>query len=287
MPGKSTPKKNSLRTLTGKKLLALKPWLDELNDKVEVPSYIPSDPVSFLHAFESRNDQLMAGFFAAIMAWGRRDIVLNKVNDLLNRMDYTPDHYIRYFDEHKAVSLRGFKHRTFTENDVYWLIRCLQQALVRHHDFEGFWVHCYTTARQRGVHLMDVFHEEFFALAPECPERVKKHIASKQKNSTCKRLWLYLRWTVRKNSVVDLGLMSFMPVSELMIPFDVHVARQARRLGLLGRTQNDWKALEDLHNRLRTLSPDDPARYDYALFGIGILSPEIPREYLINPTTES
>lgn len=271
-----------LKTISKKQLFELKPWLDSINDQVEVTEYIESDPVSFMHAFDQREDQLLAGFFAAIMAWGRRDIVLSKVNNLLNRMDYKPEQFIRGFDESKAVSLAGFKHRTFTESDVYWLIRIVQAALEKFGDFESFWAHCYNTAKEKHSHLMDEFHSEFFALVPDTPSRTRKHIANKRKKSSCKRLYLYLRWSLRQNSVVDTGLMSFMPVSELMIPLDVHVARQARRLGLLSRHQNDWGAVQELTERLQIIDVKDPARYDYALFGIGVLNRSIPDKFIIN-----
>jgi uncharacterized protein (TIGR02757 family) len=272
-----------LKALTKPKLLALKPWLDAICDEVEVPEYIASDPVSFLYAFDRKEDRLLAGFFAAIMAWGRRDIVLAKVADLLSRMDHQPEDFIRGFDEQKAAQLTGFRHRTFTAADVYWLISALQQALRIHGDFESFWSYCYTRAATEKSHLMDVFHQSFFELIPECPARTRKHIADRRKKSSCKRLYLFLRWTLRKNSVVDTGLMSFMPVSELMIPLDVHVARQARKLGLLTRTQNDWAAVAELTDRLRIIDPLDPSRYDYALFGIGVMKQEIPSGYILNP----
>lgn len=270
------------RTLSRKKLLDRKAWLDALITEVEVPEYIPTDPVSFMHAFERKEDQLLAGFFGAVMAWGRRDIVLAKVNDLLERMDYQPEAFIRGFNEESAKKLSGFKHRTFTDSDVYWMIRCLHQALHQFGDFESFWAYCYQLAQSRNEHLMDVFHEAFFSLVPETPQRTRKHIASKRKKSSCKRLWLYLRWSVRKGSTVDPGLMNFMPQSELMIPLDVHVARQARKLGLLSRPQNDWAAVEELHKRLCILNPDDPAGYDYALFGIGVLRKELPEDFIVN-----
>jgi uncharacterized protein (TIGR02757 family) len=274
--------RKAFKKLSKKRVLELKSWLDEINTEVEVPEYIAADPVSFMHAFDRKEDQLLSGFFAAIMAWGRRDIVLNKVDDLLRRMGYQPEDFIRKFDDERAGRLKGFKHRTFTDTDVYWLVRCLQAALLRFGEFENFWAHCYELARQQNEHLMDVFHDAFFELVPETPRRTRKHIASKRKKSSCKRLWLFLRWSVRKNSVVDLGLMNFIPASELMIPFDVHVARQARRLGLVSRPQNDWPAVEELHQRLCLLNADDPAKYDYALFGIGVLRKEIPEAFVIN-----
>jgi uncharacterized protein (TIGR02757 family) len=274
------------KTLTKKRLLEMKPFLDQLNDKVESPDYIYSDPVSFLHAFIEPKDQLIAGFFAAIMAWGRRDTVLAKVSDLLDRMDHQPFDFVINFDESRAQRLHGFKHRTFTDTDVYWLIRILQKIHRDFGSFEAFWHHCYQKSKLLEVHFMDVFHEEFFNTIPETPQRTRKHIADKRKKSTCKRLFLFLRWTVRDNSPVDLGLMNTIPKSELRIPFDVHVARQARILGLLGRKQNDWTALDELHNRLLLLDPTDPARYDYALFGIGVLKIQIPEEFVINKNVE-
>jgi len=273
---------NRYKTISKKRLLELKPFLDNLNNEVETVKYIQSDPVSFMHAFTDTRDQLIAGFFAAIMAWGRRDIVLSKVSDLMDRMDYQPFEFIVHFDEDSAQKLAGFKHRTFTSDDVYWMIRILKNIHSNFGSFEAFWGHCYTKAGHLNLHVMDIFHDEFFNQVPETPQRTRKHIANKRKNSTCKRLFLFLRWAVRTESPVDLGILHAIPKSELRIPFDVHVARQARILGLLGRTQNDWTALDELHNRLILLDPDDPARYDYALFGLGVLKLPIPTDYIVN-----
>lgn len=274
------------KTISKKRLSELKPYLDKLNDEVENPGYIHSDPVCFMHAYTDPKDQLIAGFFAAIMAWGRRDIVLAKVSDLLERMDHRPYEFVAGFDEVSAKQLIGFKHRTFTSDDVYWLIRILKKIHFDFKSFESFWEHCFIKASQMGVHFMEVFHAEFFDQIPETPQRTRKHIADKRKKSSCKRLFLFLRWAVRDNSPVDLGIMDVIPKSELRIPFDVHVARQARILGLLGRKQNDWAALDELHNRLILLDPLDPARYDYALFGLGILKLDIPGEFVVNKYVE-
>lgn len=277
---------NRYKTVSKKRLFELKPFLDKLNDEVETPSYIHSDPVSFMHAFSDSRDQLIAGFFAAIMAWGRRDIVLAKVSDLLDRMNHKPYDFVTQFDESSALKLNGFKHRTFTSDDVYWLLRILKIIHDDFGSFEAFWEHCFIKASSLSIHFMDVFHDEFFSLIPETPQRTRKHIADKRKKSTCKRLFLFLRWAVRDNSPVDLGIMSVIPKSELRIPFDVHVARQARILGLLGRKQNDWAALDELHERLKLLDPVDPARYDYALFGLGVMKLTIPDEYIVNKSVD-
>lgn len=245
-----------------------------------MPSYIDSDPVLFLHAYDDLLDKQLAGFFAAIMAWGRRDIVIAKVNELMERMNQRPGEFIRDYSDEKRPALRGFKHRTFTEEDVHHLVLNLSRVLADFGDFEPFWRSVYEQSKAQNRELIATFHERFFEYHTG-PHRTKKHIASSEKGSSCKRLYLYLRWTVRQNSIVDPGIYTFMPASELMIPLDVHVARHARRLGLLGRKQNDWKAVEELTRKLRILDPLDPAKYDYALFGLGIADVEVPEEMII------
>jgi uncharacterized protein (TIGR02757 family) len=274
--------RSSLRRISDENLLRLKPLLDEIGHQVEVPAYIDKDPVLFMHAFEDPNDMALAGFFAAVMAWGRRDIVIDKVDDLLRRMDYQPESFIRNYTDADRDVLKGFKHRTFKPVDMHWLIKNLQHH-VRHFDsFEGFWADCYRESQAKSEPLMGVFHRRFFAPYPETPRRSRKHISDAAKQSSCKRLYLYLRWCIRSDSPVDPGIMNFMPASELYIPLDVHVARHARRMGLLTRKSNDWKAVVELTERLRLLKPEDPSWYDYALFGIGIGDFAIPNRFKIN-----
>lgn len=259
------------RPLSKKKLLELKPELDALVAKIETPDFIDDDPIQFMYAFEDKKDREIAGFFAAIMAWGRRDIVINKVNDLLVRMDYKPYQFVKAFTEVEAEKLNGFKHRTFKPIDMYWLIKILQSIYQKYESFEGFWEKCYIKAKNEERELIAVFNEEFFALHPETPQRTRKHISNSEKNSTCKRLYMYLRWCIRSGPV-DTGIMDFMPSSELKIPFDVHVARQARKFGILKRKQNDWKTVLELTEKMSLLDPNDPAKYDFALFGLGVIN---------------
>lgn len=257
--------------------------MDDWVDRIEHPDYIDSDPILFMHAFNEKEDQLLAGFFAAIMAWGRRDIVIRKVQDLLDRMDNRPADFITNFSDQDARRFKGFKHRTFKPVDIKWLTKILQSILLKWDSFENFWQDCYQQAKETNRPLMTIFHEQFFAQHPEAPQRTRKHISNADKKSSCKRLYLYLRWAVRKQSPVDLGLMDFIPQSELMVPLDVHVARQSRVLGILSRTYNDWWAVEELTDALRLLDPEDPAKYDYALFGLGIHPDSIPSELIVNP----
>ncbi|AXJ01423.1 TIGR02757 family protein [Cyclonatronum proteinivorum] len=275
------PKASRHRTIALKRIPDLKPFLDEIITRVEVPAYIDKDPVLFLHAYDDVTDKQLAGFFAAIMAWGRRDVVIAKVSELMERMGHRPAVFIGSYTEADRDALAGFKHRTFTEEDVHHLVLILNRILHEYGDFEAFWKSVRQQALTQQRELIATFHERFMAYHTG-PQRTRKHIASSEKGSSCKRLYLYLRWTVRKNSIVDTGIYTFMPASELMIPLDVHVARHARRLGLLGRKQNDWAAVQELTKKLRLLRPDDPAVYDYALFGLGIADITVPEEIIIN-----
>lgn len=275
-------RKKKLKLLSKSKLLELKPYLDKVVEDVQTPGYIETDPIQFMHAFVEKNDQELAGFFAAIMAWGRRDIVIAKVDDLLNRMNYHPADFIQNFSDSDADILTGFKHRTFKPEDIYWIVCALQSAIKEFRTFEGFWADCYHQSKEEQRELIAVFHQRFFEFHPETPQRSRKHIGNPEKNSSAKRLYMYLRWCIRK-SVVDLGTMKFMPPSELKIPLDVHVARQARALGLLSRHQNDWKSLLELQKKLTILDPDDPSKYDYALFGLGIRPDLMSQIFYLNP----
>ena len=265
------PKK--LKLLSKKKLLELKPELDKVVELVEKTGFIDHDPIQFMHAFEEKKDREIAGFFAAIMAWGRRDIVIAKVDDLLKRMNYRPAEFVINFSDSDVEALDGFKHRTFKPEDLYWIIKSLQKIYTDFGEFEGFWSSCHQQAKEENRELIAVFHHRFFDLFPETPQRTRKHIANPEKNSSAKRLYMYLRWCIRK-SEVDLGIWDFMPPAELKIPLDVHVARQARALGLISRKQNDWKTVLELQSKLEILDPKDPAKYDFALFGIGV-NPEL------------
>lgn len=256
--------------------------MDKQVGKIEIPSYIDNDPVQFMHAFQDKRDQELAGFIAATMGWGRRDIVIAKTEDFFRRMNNRPYDFILNFSESDAEKYEGFKHRTFKPVDMYWITKSLQSILKQYQSFEDFWAFCYQKADKADRELVAVFHEEFFSFYPEMPRRVRKHVSNPEKGSAAKRLYMYLRWCIRKGSPVDAGIMNFMDASELKIPLDVHVARQARKLGLLSRRQNDWKTVLELTEKMKLLDPRDPVKYDYALFGIGVNQTSLPSELMVN-----
>jgi len=260
----------------------MKPYLDQINDSVEQPDYIHKDPVQFMHAFTDKKDIEVAGFFAATMAWGRRDIVIAKVDNLLKRMDFSPYSFVQNYSASEFNVLNGFKHRTFKPIDIHGLTLCLQNIYKKYRDFEQFWEECYKEGLSEERPFIGIFHEKFLSQHHDVANRTKKHVSDQQKGSTCKRLYMYLRWCCRKDSAVDLGIWDFLSPSELLLPFDVHVARQARRYGLLSRRTDNWKSVVELTNTMKVLNPSDPARYDYALFGIGALDYQLPRRFLLN-----
>lgn len=271
-----------LTEITSQQLKNLKPYLDDAVDCAEQPNFIEHDPISFMYAFDDREDQALAGFFAALMAWGQRGVIIRKTEDLLKRMEYQPAAFIRNFSKEDRSNFDGWKHRTFKPVDIYWLVRSLQKILGTYDSFEHFWKFCYQKAQQEDEYLLTVFHHQFFSFYPEIPKRTYKHLAHPAKNSSCKRLCMFLRWVVRTDSAVDPGIMPFMPPAELNIPLDVHTARQARALGLLTRTYNDWKAVEELMQKLRQLDPCDPTKYDFALFSIGANGETIDKKFVLN-----
>ena len=271
-----------LRRRSYSSLMELKPLLDRINDKVEQPDYIQYDPVQFMHMFTDKKDIELAGFFAATMAWGRRDIVVAKVDDLLKRMNYQPHKFVMSYKQKDFLVLKGFKHRTFKPIDIHGLILALQNIYHENSDFESFWETCRDIGLKQKRPFLSVFHERFFSMSSDLANRTRKHVSDPEKGSTCKRLYMYLRWAIRKNSPVDVGIWNFLEPSELLIPFDVHVARQARKYGLITRRSDDWKTVNQLTETLALMNPDDPARYDYALFGIGALDYSLPRRFILN-----
>lgn len=283
-----TQYKPALLPIRGNQIPRLKSFLDPIVAQVEEPDYIATDPVAFMHRYDKTEDRNLAGFMSALLAWGRRDIVMAKIANLFGRFGTNPADFIGNMEPIDEARLDGFKHRTFTADDIRWILRGLSRILQNYGSSEAFWADCYHEATRPespsySRPLLSIFHDRFFGIIPEAPVRVRKHLSSPDKNSSCKRLWLFLRWAIRHDSCVDPGTMHFMPPSELMIPLDVHVARYSRMFGLLTRTANDRKAVDNLTALLRLMNPADPARYDYALFGLGVRSLPVPEEFVVNP----
>lgn len=250
-------------------LVELKTYLDGLVDRFEAPAFIPDDPIAIPHGFDDPRDQEVIGLYAALLAWGRRETVLNKMEELCERMEYRPFRFVRDFDPARdAAALEGFKHRTFQPIDAFWFTRNLSAALARHGTVENLFAdHLPEDADGAGPAIQG-FSTTILTMSPKTPERLRKHLARPEAGSACKRLAMYLRWMVRPGPV-DLDIWTRIAPDQLLLPLDVHSGRQARALGLIPRKSNDWKAVQHLTAVCRRLCPDDPARYDFAFFGAG------------------
>ncbi|MGB3464137.1 MAG: TIGR02757 family protein [Cyclobacteriaceae bacterium] len=248
----------------------LKSYLDQKVEEYNNPSFIELDPVSIPHAYTLQQDIEITGLFAAILAWGQRKTIINKSRELFERMDNAPYDFIRNHSDEDLKSLLGFKHRTFNELDLLYFVSFLQHHYSNSDTLETAFL---KTDADEGVSMEAVlisFHQYFFSLE-DAPQRTRKHIATPERKSACKRLNMYLRWMVRKdNNGVDFGLWRNMEPSRLICPCDLHVDRIGRRLGLITRKQTDWQTAVELTENLKKLDPSDPVKYDYALFGLGI-----------------
>ena len=252
---------------------ALKQYLNTLVARHEHPSFINDDPISIPHAFDDPRDQEVIGFYAALLAWGRRDVMLRKLEELCERMDHAPHRFVRTFNEDQdAAALDGFVHRTFQPIDALWLTKNLSAALDRYGSMEGLFAAHLPDGESDGLSpvapMLQGVSTTLLTLHDDTPQRLRKHLARPEAGSACKRLNMYLRWMVRPDPV-DFGHWTCLTPAELMLPVDVHVGRQARALGLLTRKTNDWKAVRRLTAVCRHFRPSDPARYDFAFFGVG------------------
>ncbi len=249
-------------------LAELKAYLDGLASKFERPKFILEDPISIPHGFDNPRDQEIIGLYAALLAWGQRKTVLNKMAELCERMNYRPWDFVFNFNAGTEHHLSNFKHRTFQPIDALWFTRNLSALIKQHGTIErAFSVNLKTNDEGVGPAIQG-FSNSLISINEQTPARLKKHLARPSAGSACKRLCMYLRWMVRSGPV-DLGIWTSISPSQLVLPLDVHAGRQARALGMLERKQNDWKAAHVLTANCKKLNPDDPARYDFAFFGAG------------------
>lgn len=254
----------------------LQQFLDHYVQQYNQPSFIELDPISLPHRFSHLQDIEIIGFWVAMLAWGQRKTIIKKANDLLARMDNAPHDFILNHTEKDRTAFLDFKHRTFQATDTLYFLEFFQQYYRQHASLEEAFTRFLSKDSETVEPALKGFHELFFSL-PNAPQRTRKHIATPMRNSTCKRLNMFLRWMVRQDEQgVDFGLWKSIEARQLLIPLDVHVERIARRLGLLTRKQTDWQAVLELTERLREFDPNDPVKYDFALFGIGVLEKQQP-----------
>lgn len=240
----------------------LKSFLDFKAEQYENIDFIDSDPIQIPHRFSKKEDIEISGFLLSTIAWGNRTMIIRNGNKLMEIMENEPYQFIKDFTARDL----DFVHRTFNSQDLDFYLRSLQliyknggleQAFTKHPEIEGM--------KGRLIN----FREKF--LSTEHETRSEKHISNPLKNSACKRLNMFTRWMVRDSQKgVDFGIWKSINASELYLPLDVHTSKNARKLNILDRKQDDWKALEELMLQLRSFDEKDPVKYDFALFGLGV-----------------
>lgn len=248
-------------SFNGMSLEELRDFLDYKVDEYNRPSFIPTDPIQLPHRFERKEDIEIVAFLVSTIAWGNRKSIITSGERLIQIMEEAPYDFVK---DYRSFS-SPFVHRTFNAEDLHVFFTSLRRiyekgglehAFAPHPDFSGSY--------GRIVSFRNTFTEGHF------PQRTYKHLSNPLKNASAKRLNMFLRWMVRKdNRGVDFGIWDSIPMPELHLPLDVHTGNIARKLGLLTRTQNDWKSVAEIQEHLIQLDPEDPCKYDFALFGLG------------------
>jgi uncharacterized protein (TIGR02757 family) len=252
----------------------LKKFLDKKVDLFNQPSFIKDDPVSIPHLFKKKQDIEIAGFFAALFAWGNRTTIINKSRELMELMEMAPYDFCLHHDTPALKRLMTFKHRTFNTTDLLYFVEFFKFHYQHYNSLEWAFTH----GGKDMESILTGFHHYFFSLE-HVPARTKKHIATPERKSSCKRLNMFLRWMVRNDDKgVDFGIWKNISPAQLICPLDIHVSRVARKFGLLKRKPNDWQAAIELTDQLRKFDIEDPVKYDFALFGMGV------NEKIIYPT---
>ena len=245
----------------------LKDFLEEMVVRYNNQNFIELDPIQIPHQYSQKEDIEIAGFLTAIISWGNRTSILKSAKRMMDLMGNSPfDFIVSHNDEH-LEKLDGFVHRTFNAIDLAYFITALKHIYENGKGMEGVFNQCQThTSLQPAIHQLK---KEFFKL-PHL-SRTRKHLPDPLNGSAAKKINMWLRWMIRKDDAgVDFGIWDNISASKLSCPLDLHTGNVARKLGLLKRTQNDSRAVEELDNMLRSFDPQDPVKYDYALFGLGI-----------------
>lgn len=245
----------------------LKSFLDEKVIQYNTLDFIESDPVQIPHLFSPKEDIEIAGFLSATIAWGNRKMIIKNAHKMMDLMGNSPYDFVMSHTENDLERLESFVHRTFNGQDFASFIKSLRHIYNNHGGLEAvFAQHQEPHSMQKSI---SEFKKLFFAI--EHQNRTQKHISDPMNGSAAKRINMYLRWMCRQdNKGVDLGIWKSISPSLLSCPLDVHSGNVARKLSLLTRKQNDGKALAELDLKLRELDPNDPVKYDFALFGLGV-----------------
>lgn len=245
----------------------LKTFLNEKADQYNSPDFIEDDPIQIPHRFTLKQDIEIAGFLAATISWGNRKSIIRSADKMLDIMGNSPYDFVLNFSEKDLDMLQDKSiHRTFNGQDFVYFIRQFNKIYKENESLENLFL--VKDQEANFQHAIERFRSSFLGSEKH---RSHKHVSSPYKNSSSKRIIMFLRWMVRKDKRgVDFGIWKNTDQKNLSIPLDVHTGNISRRLGLVSRTQNDWKTVEELDTVIRKFDDNDPAKYDFALFGLGV-----------------
>jgi uncharacterized protein (TIGR02757 family) len=245
----------------------LKEFLDEKVLLYNNPQFIESDPIQIPHQFSLKEDVEIAAFLTSTIAWGNRKMIISNSKRMMALMGNSPYDFVMGHNEAQLESLDGFAHRTFNSTDFATFIKALQHIYKNHNGLEmAFAKNKQPLSMQQSI---SEFRKLFFETAHQ--QRTMKHVSDPMQGSAAKRINMFLRWMCRNDKAgVDFGIWNSISPASLSCPLDVHSGNVARKLGLLTRKQNDARALAELDAALRLLDPNDPVKYDFALFGLGV-----------------
>ncbi len=245
----------------------LKEFLDEKANLYENFDFIESDPIQIPHRYSLKEDIEIAGFLSSIIAWGKRQMIIKNANRMMDLMGNSPFDFVLNHSEDDLANFDGFVHRTFNAEDFKFFIRSLKNIYNNHGGLENV-IKPKSENDNYQLAIHD-FKQIFFEIA-HLP-RTQKHISDPVKGSAAKRINMFLRWMVRDTKKgVDFGIWKSHSAANLHCPLDVHTGNVARKLKILTRKQNDWKAIIELDITLRKFDKKDPVKYDFALFGLGV-----------------
>jgi uncharacterized protein (TIGR02757 family) len=245
----------------------LKEFLDEKSDFYNNPAFIVHDPISIPHQFIKKEDIEISGFLTATISWGNRKTIIQNAKRMMDLLDNSPYEFIMNIGYRERRRISKFVHRTFNTDDFAYFLISLQHIYKYKGGIEAIFNDNKTSdSLQPAIHA---FCKTFFELDHQ--KRMEKHVSDPLKGSAAKRINMYLRWMVRNDGKgVDFGLWKTISPSILSCPIDLHSGNVARQLGLISHKQNDARAVRELDQVLRQLDANDPVKYDFALFGMGV-----------------
>ncbi len=264
MGKETTTRKSIITTIPGD----IRDLLDSEAARINNVDFIDKDPVQFPRRFSRLQDIEIVAFLSAMIAWGNRKMICKDAERMIALMDNEPYKYVMdegYEDLDPEVNI----HRTFFGSHFQYFLRGLHKIYATHESLDAFAAsHKVADDEAPSWKLVEEMQKVMSAVnnGATCSQCLPVNLSQ----TALKRVNMALRWLVRDDGIVDMGVWKSIPKSKLYIPLDVHVGNISRELGLLTRKANDRKNVEQLTSLLRTIRPDDPVVYDFALFGIGV-----------------